>query len=174
MRAVLASGQVTQRRLPGCDPAFANAGAAARHQLQHHQNPGSVPARSQHRCRGRASHEHAPSEGDRRPSDGFIREDDLVAAVRTETRVHHYDQVIPATSRRPSAWLAQALRRDPAHRLRPRLGQRLIVSRLPWAYRPPHLRLRPDRRESVAGRRRGPGRLTCLLRGFQHEPKSRG
>src|SRR6266536_1065288 len=29
--------------------------------------------------------------------------------------------------RQPGTWLARALRRDPAHRLRPRLGQRLIV-----------------------------------------------
>jgi hypothetical protein len=58
---------------------------------------------------------------------GFISDDDLVTAVRTETRVHHYDQVILATGRQPGTWLARALRRDPAHRLRPRLGQRLIV-----------------------------------------------
>jgi hypothetical protein len=59
---------------------------------------------------------------------GLISDDDLVTAVRTETRVHHYDQVIMATGRQPGTWLARALRRDPAHRLRPRLGQRLIVS----------------------------------------------
>ena len=58
---------------------------------------------------------------------GLISDDDLVTAVRTETRVHHYDQVILAVGRQPGAWLARALRRDPAHRLRPRLGQRLIV-----------------------------------------------
>ena len=57
---------------------------------------------------------------------GFIS-DDLVTAVRTETRVQHYDQVILAAGRQPGTWLARALRRDPAHRLRPRLGQRLIV-----------------------------------------------
>jgi hypothetical protein len=58
---------------------------------------------------------------------GLISDDDLVAAVSTETRVHHYDQVILAARRQPGTWLARALRRDPAHRLRPRLGQRLIV-----------------------------------------------
>jgi hypothetical protein len=58
---------------------------------------------------------------------GFISHDDLVAAVRAETRIHHYDQVILATGRQPRTWLARALRRDPAHRLRPRLGQRLIM-----------------------------------------------
>ena len=67
---------------------------------------------------------------------GFISDDDLVTAVRTETRVHHYDQVILATGRQPGSWMARALRRDPAHRLRPRLGQRLIV--FPLAPDVPH------------------------------------
>ena len=58
---------------------------------------------------------------------GFISDDGLVTAVRTETRARHYDQVILATGRQPGTWLARALHRDPAHRLRPRLGQRLIV-----------------------------------------------
>jgi len=58
---------------------------------------------------------------------GFISDDGLVTAVRAETCVHHYDQVILATGRQPGTWLARALRRDPAHRLRPRFGQRLIV-----------------------------------------------
>ncbi|HEV8274583.1 MAG TPA: hypothetical protein VGQ26_02650, partial [Streptosporangiaceae bacterium] len=48
---------------------------------------------------------------------GFISDDGLVTAVRTETCVHHYDQVILATGRQPGTWLARALRRDPAHRL---------------------------------------------------------
>ena len=58
---------------------------------------------------------------------GLISDDDLVTAVRTETRVHHYDQMILAAGRQPGTWLGRALRRDPAQRLRPRLGQRLIV-----------------------------------------------
>lgn len=58
---------------------------------------------------------------------GFISDDDLVTAVRAETRARHYDQVILATGRQPGIWLARALRRDPTSRLRPRLGQRLIV-----------------------------------------------
>ncbi|HCU91988.1 MAG TPA: hypothetical protein DHU96_04345 [Actinobacteria bacterium] len=68
---------------------------------------------------------------------GFISDDDLVTAVRTETRVHHYDQVILAAGRQRGTWLARALRRDPARRLRPRLGRRLIV--FPLAPRVPHL-----------------------------------
>ena len=58
---------------------------------------------------------------------GFISDDDLVTAVRTETRARHYDQVILATGRQPGTWLARALHRDPARRLRARLGKRLIV-----------------------------------------------
>jgi len=58
---------------------------------------------------------------------GFISDDDLVTAVRAETRIHHYDQVILATGRQARTWLARAFRRDPAHKLRPRLGQRLIT-----------------------------------------------
>jgi hypothetical protein len=58
---------------------------------------------------------------------GFISDDDLVTAVRAETRARHYDQVILATGRQPGTWLARALRYDPTSRLLPRLGQRLIV-----------------------------------------------
>ena len=58
---------------------------------------------------------------------GFISDDDPVTAVRAETRARHYDQVILATGRQPGTWLARALQRDPAHRLRPRLGRRLIT-----------------------------------------------
>jgi hypothetical protein len=58
---------------------------------------------------------------------GFISDDDLVTAVRTETCIHHYDEVILATGRQSGAWLARTLRRDPARRLRARLGRRLIV-----------------------------------------------
>jgi hypothetical protein len=67
---------------------------------------------------------------------GFISHDDLVTAVRTETRVHRYDQVILATGRQPGTWLARACRRDPAHKLRSRLRQRLIT--FPLSPRLPH------------------------------------
>lgn len=67
---------------------------------------------------------------------GFISDDDLVTAVRAETRVHHHDEVILATGRQRGTWLARALRRDQAHRLRPRLGHRLIV--FPFAPGVPH------------------------------------
>ena len=67
---------------------------------------------------------------------GFISGDDLVTAVRTETRVHHYDQVILAAGRQRGSRLARALRRDPAHWLLTRLGQRLTV--FPLGPRVPH------------------------------------
>jgi len=54
-------------------------------------------------------------------------EDDLVKAVRAETRRHDYDEVILATGRQGASSLARGLHLDPVHQLRRRLGQRLIV-----------------------------------------------
>lgn len=56
---------------------------------------------------------------------GLISEQDLVKAVHSETRAHHYDKVILATGREGSRWSAPRL--DPVHQLRRRLGQRLIT-----------------------------------------------
>lgn len=58
---------------------------------------------------------------------GIISDRDLLEAVRAETRVHDYDQVILATSRQGGPWLARLLHRDPVHRLRRRYKHRLIV-----------------------------------------------
>jgi hypothetical protein len=58
---------------------------------------------------------------------GLISDQDLVKAVRAETRAHEYDKVILATGREGGTWLARALRLDPVHHLRWRLGQRLII-----------------------------------------------
>jgi hypothetical protein len=61
---------------------------------------------------------------------GLISDDDLVKAVRAETRRHSYDEVILATGRQGGhrgTWLARTLYLDPVHRLRWRLGRRLIV-----------------------------------------------
>ena len=58
---------------------------------------------------------------------GLISDKDLVKAVHSETRAHQYDKVILATGREGGRWLARALRLDPVHQLRWRLGQRLIV-----------------------------------------------
>jgi hypothetical protein len=54
-------------------------------------------------------------------------ENDLVKAVRAETRRHDYDEVILATGRQRGSWLARGLHLDPVHHLRWRLGRRLIV-----------------------------------------------
>jgi hypothetical protein len=61
-------------------------------------------------------------------ADGLLSdEDDLVKAVRAETRRHDYDEVILATGEQGGSSLARGLHRDPVHRLRRRLGDRLIV-----------------------------------------------
>jgi hypothetical protein len=53
-------------------------------------------------------------------------EQDLLKAVRSETRAHEYDQVILTTSRQRGTRLARALRLDAIRQLRRRLGERLI------------------------------------------------
>ena len=60
---------------------------------------------------------------------GLISDQDLVKAVRAETRRHHYDEVILATGRQGGTWLARSLHLDPVHQLRRRWGQRLTVFR---------------------------------------------
>jgi hypothetical protein len=76
---------------------------------------------------------------------GYISDDDLVIAVRTETRAHRYDQVILATGRQHGTWLAWALHRDPARRLLRRLGQRLIVFPLAPSWNEPLITSHPPR-----------------------------
>jgi hypothetical protein len=58
---------------------------------------------------------------------GVISDEELVAAVRSETRGHHYDEVIVATSGRAGSRLARTLHLDPLHRLRWRWGKRLVL-----------------------------------------------
>jgi hypothetical protein len=58
---------------------------------------------------------------------GLISDEELVKAVRAETRVHHYDEVILATGRQGGGWLARSLQLDPIHQLRRRWGQRLVI-----------------------------------------------
>lgn len=58
---------------------------------------------------------------------GFISDEDLVTAVRTEIRARRYDRVILATGRQHGTWLARAMHRDPARRLRSGLGKRLAA-----------------------------------------------
>jgi glycine/D-amino acid oxidase-like deaminating enzyme len=58
---------------------------------------------------------------------GLISDEDLVKAVHSETRRHEYDKVILATGGQGGSSLARALRLDPVHQLRRRLGQRLII-----------------------------------------------
>jgi len=62
---------------------------------------------------------------------GLISDEDLLHAVRSETRAHRYDEVILAIGRQDVSMLARALHLDPVHRLRRRWGQRLTVFREP-------------------------------------------
>jgi hypothetical protein len=58
---------------------------------------------------------------------GIISDQDLLDAVRAETKAHRYDEVILATGRQKTPKLAGALHLDPVHRLQRRLGDRLVV-----------------------------------------------
>ena len=58
---------------------------------------------------------------------GLISDEDLVNAVRSETRRHDYDRVILATRRHEGSWLARSRGRDPVHKLRRQLGQQLTI-----------------------------------------------
>ena len=56
---------------------------------------------------------------------GIISYEDLVTAVRSETRVHDYDEVILATGRQEGSGLARIVGRDPVQQLRREWGERL-------------------------------------------------
>jgi hypothetical protein len=58
---------------------------------------------------------------------GLISDEELVKAVRAETRRHNYDEVILATGRQGGTGLARGLRLDPIHQLQRRWGQRLVI-----------------------------------------------
>jgi hypothetical protein len=58
---------------------------------------------------------------------GLISDEELVKAVRAETRVHDYDEVILATRSLGGSGLARSLHLDPLHQLRRRWGQRLVI-----------------------------------------------
>jgi hypothetical protein len=64
-------------------------------------------------------------------------EEDLVKAVLTEIRSWDYAAVLLVTGRQRGSWLGGHLHIDPVHRLRRRLGPRLVVFPLgPGAPRP--------------------------------------
>ena len=58
---------------------------------------------------------------------GVIRDEELVKAVRAETRSHDYHEVILATSGHDGSWLARTLHLDPIHHLQRRWGKKLTV-----------------------------------------------
>ena len=57
---------------------------------------------------------------------GLMSDEELVKAVGSETRRHHYDEVILAAGRQGGNWLARSLHLDPVHQLR-RKVQRLVI-----------------------------------------------
>jgi hypothetical protein len=58
---------------------------------------------------------------------GLVSDEELVKAVRAETRAHHNDEVILATRRQGGSWLARSLHLDPVHQLRRRWGRHLVI-----------------------------------------------
>jgi hypothetical protein len=58
---------------------------------------------------------------------GIISDQELLPAVRAETRVHAYDGLIVATGMQGGSGLARRLHMDPVHQLRRRWGKRLTV-----------------------------------------------
>jgi hypothetical protein len=58
---------------------------------------------------------------------GLISDQDLVKAVRAETGVHDYDEVILATGRQGGSRPGRVLGHDPVQQLRRKWGGRLIV-----------------------------------------------
>ena len=58
---------------------------------------------------------------------GLVSDEDLVNAVRSETRARDYDGVIVAAGRPGGSGLSRTLHLDPVHQLRRRWGKRLIV-----------------------------------------------
>ena len=58
---------------------------------------------------------------------GIVSDQDLLTAVRSETRGHEYDEVILATGRQDGSRLAHLTGRDPVQRLRRHWGERLTV-----------------------------------------------
>jgi hypothetical protein len=59
---------------------------------------------------------------------GIISDEDLVKAIRSETRSHDYDKVILVTGGQRGKWTARRLvGRDPVQQLRRHWGRRLTV-----------------------------------------------
>ena len=58
---------------------------------------------------------------------GIISDEDLVKAVRSETRGHDYDRVLLVTGEQRGTGLTRLLGSDPVHRLRRHGGRRLMV-----------------------------------------------
>jgi hypothetical protein len=69
---------------------------------------------------------------------GLISDQELVKAVRAETRAHDYDKVILATGCDGGTRVARGLHLDPIHQLRRHLGQRLVIFAADTDTKPKH------------------------------------
>ena len=76
---------------------------------------------------GPISYLAARQEHEQCEASGLVSDEDLVNAVRSETRARDYDGVILAVGRLGGSGLARAVHLDPVHQLRRRWGKRLIV-----------------------------------------------
>jgi hypothetical protein len=94
-----------------------------RHPDLAHQPDDDISAHAEHRMERAV--QHLKMIGCR--ASGIITYEDLVTAVRSETRGHDYDEVILATGRREGSELAHLVGRDAVGQLRRKWGQRLIV-----------------------------------------------
>ena len=101
-----AAGPGGLAKFPGAPPPGHDIGAAAEHRMD-------------------LAVRHLKAIGCR--ASGIISDQDLVKAVRAETRAHDYDEVILATGRQGGTRMARGLHRDPVHQLRRRWGQRLVI-----------------------------------------------
>lgn len=98
------------------------------------------PGESDQAESGRGQHS-APGQGHQRSQHRpIISDEELIKAVRAETRAHDYDEVILATGRQSRTRLARGLHLDPIHQLRRRWGQRLVIF-------PPGPVTKPDQRQ---------------------------
>jgi hypothetical protein len=104
--AATAHGQSAPAKFPGAPQPGHDTGAAAEHRMN-------------------LAMRHLKAIGCQ--ASGLISDQELLKAVRAETRAHDYDTVILATGRYGGTRAARGLHLDPIHQLRRRLGQRLVI-----------------------------------------------
>jgi hypothetical protein len=104
---------------------FLSAAGVLKHPDLAHQPDDEISVHAEHRMERAV--QHLKMIGCR--SSGIISHEDLVTAVRSETRGHDYDELILATGRQEPSRLAHLVHQDPVQQLRRKWGERLIVFR---------------------------------------------